>query len=59
MATKIVTLAELYRLHGRTNVKVCTNGAVYGAVYRRAKESNSWVFVCISEEVIALIGGAK
>lgn len=48
MATKIVTLAELYRLHGRTNVKVCTNGAVYGAVYRRAKESNSWV-----------IGGAK
>lgn len=55
MATKIVTLAALYRLHGKTNVTVCPNGAVY----RRAKESTSWVFVGFSDEAVALIGGAK
>ena len=55
MDTKIVTLAELYRMYGRTNVKTCPNGAVY----RRANPQAKWVLVCISEEVIALIGGAK
>ena len=59
MTKKIVaqktTLAELYRLHGRANIKACSNGAVY----RRDKASGNWVFLFVSEEQIALTGGAK
>lgn len=54
MAKKILTLAEMYRLYGRANIKVCTNGAVY----RRNKESNSWDYQFTSDEAKALLGGA-
>lgn len=54
MATKILTLAEVLRLYGRANIKICPNGAVY----RRNKESNNWVLLCVSDEPASLIGGA-
>lgn len=40
-----MSIQKLYRIHGKSNIQICANGAVY----RRSKEANNWVFLFFQE----------